>query len=140
MNPSTTAITIEATVKATPAKVWTAWTDPAHITRWNFAADDWCCPSASNDLRVGGKYAARMEAKDGSFGFDFEAIYDEVTPEKSMTYTMPDGRVVTTTFEEASGTTRVKTVFDAESENSIEMQRDGWQAILNNFKRYVEAT
>ncbi|WP_417462740.1 SRPBCC family protein [Kordiimonas sp.] len=139
-NPSTTPITIEANIAAPAAKVWAAWTDPAHITKWNFASDDWCCPSASNDLRVGGKYTARMEAKDGSFGFDFEAIYDEVTPEKSMTYTMPDGRVVTTTFEEAGGTTTVKTVFDAESENPVEVQRDGWQAILNSFKRYAEAS
>ena len=134
-----TKVTIHATIAVSPEKVWNRWTQPEHITQWNFASDDWCCPSAENDLRVGGTYKARMEAKDGSFGFDFEAVYNEVTEFESFTYTMPDGRVVSTSFEDQGGSTKITTVFDAESENPIEMQRDGWQAILNNFKKYAEA-
>lgn len=131
-------ITIEAVVAATPNKVWETWTDPKHITKWNFASDDWQCPSASNDLKVGGKYVARMEAKDGSFGFDFEAIYDEVIDQKKISYTMGDGRQATTRFEDLGGKTKVTTTFDAEGTNPEEMQRAGWQAILNNFKKYAE--
>jgi uncharacterized protein YndB with AHSA1/START domain len=134
----TTKITVEAMVDANSKKVWEAWTKPEHITKWNFASDDWQCPAASNDLRVGGKYSARMEAKDGSFGFDFEAIYNEVIELKKITYTMPDGRVATTNFTDAGGKTKVITTFDAESENSIELQQQGWQAILNNFAQYVK--
>tara|TARA_R110000868_G_scaffold259361_5_gene517300 strand:+ start:62874 stop:63290 length:417 start_codon:yes stop_codon:yes gene_type:complete len=132
-------ITIESIISTTIEIVWESWTEPNHITKWNFATDDWQCPSAENDLRVGGKYKARMEAKDGSFSFDFEAIYDEVIPQKKLIYTMPDGRVVTTSFEDQGETTKVTTVFDAESENPVEMQKNGWQAILNNFTKYVEA-
>lgn len=131
-------ITIESTITASPKKVWEAWTEPKHITRWNFATEDWQCPKASNDLKVGGKYSARMEAKDGSFGFDFEATYNEVIDQKKITYTMGDGRQATTKFEDLGGKTKVTTVFDAEKENSEEMQKQGWQAILNNFKKYVE--
>lgn len=131
-------ITISATVVASLETAWEVWTQPEHITKWNFASDDWCCPSATNDMRVGGTYKARMEAKDGSFGFDFEAVYDDIVPQKSMTYTMPDGRRIKTDFA-ANGTgTTITTVFDAESNNPVEMQQAGWQAILNNFKRYAE--
>lgn len=133
-----TTIQIEATISSPLPKVWSHWTEPKHITQWNFAVPEWQCPSASNDLRVGGKYAARMEAKDGSFGFDFEAIYDEVVPQKKLTYTIADGRKVTTTFEAQGDSTKVTTVFVAEKQNPIEMQRGGWQAILNNFKKYTE--
>lgn len=136
---STTQITIEAIVSAPPQKVWRCWTDPGHITNWNFATDDWCCPQVENNLYIGGKYSARMEAKDGSIGFDFEAVYDEVIEHKKITYTMTDGRVATTRFEELEGSTKLTTTFDAEEQNSIDMQRNGWQAILNNFKKYVEA-
>lgn len=132
-------ITIETTISNDLQNVWTYWTAPEHITNWNFASDDWHCPSAENDLRVGGKYSARMEAKDGSFGFDFEAIYDEVIDQKRITYTIADGRQAITDFENLGGKTKVTTTFDAESENPVEMQRDGWQAILNNFKKYAEA-
>lgn len=132
-------IRIEAIISAAPQKVWTYWTNPEHIIKWNFASDDWHCPRAVNDLTVGGKYGARMEAKDGSFGFDFEAIYNEVIDQKKLTYTMEDGRKVTTDFEKIGDKTKVTTVFDAEMENSEEMQKAGWQAILNNFKKYVEA-
>ncbi|UOF02451.1 SRPBCC family protein [Bdellovibrio reynosensis] len=131
-------IQIEATVHAAPAKVWSYWTKPEHIQNWNFASDDWQCPRAENDLRVGGKYSARMEAKDGSFGFDFTAIYNEIVDQKKITYTMEDGRVASTTFEDLGGNTKVTTIFDAEKMNPEEMQKNGWQAILNNFKKYVE--
>jgi uncharacterized protein YndB with AHSA1/START domain len=137
MNPP--RIRIEATIAAKLAEVWRCWTSPEHITRWNFASDDWCCPSARNELKVGGTYAARMEAKDGSFGFDFEAVYDEVVEPTRLRYTMGDGRRASTDFVERSGATIVTTTFDAEAENPVEMQRAGWQAILDNFKRYVES-
>ena len=132
-------ITIEALIAAEPRRVWECWTRPEHITGWNFAIDTWQCPRASNELRVGGKYSARMEAKDGSFGFDFEAIYDEIVDQKKLTYTMTDGRKATTQFERMGDQTQVTTTFDAESQNPVEMQREGWQSILNNFKRYVES-
>lgn len=134
-----TKITIEATISANTKKVWYYWAKPEHITKWNFASDDWHCPSAENDLRVGGKLHSRMEAKDGSFGFDFEATYDEVVDQKKITYTMADGRRAATNFENLGNETKVTIIFDAENENSVEMQKDGWQAILNNFKKYVEA-
>lgn len=130
-------ITIEATIDAPLERVWTCWTSPEHITQWNFATDDWCCPSAENDLRVGGRYRARMEAKDGSFGFDFEAVYDTVTPNEELVYTLEDGRRVQTTFTHEGGTTTVTTSFDPERDNPVEMQRGGWQAILDNFAKYV---
>lgn len=132
-------ITIEATISAPIAKVWSYWTKPEHITKWNFAIPEWCCPTAANDLRVGGKYAARMEAKDGSFGFDFEAVYDEVVDQKRLTYTMTDGRKATTEFERIGDRTKLTTTFDAEAQNPVDMQKSGWQAILNNFKTYAEA-
>lgn len=131
-------IKIEATISADPKKVWQRWTDPQHITKWNFASDDWHCPSATNDLRKGGKFTSRMEAKDKSFGFDFEGTYDEVVDQKKISYVMSDGRKVITDFEKVGDVTKVSTVFDAEDENSAEMQKNGWQAILNNFKNYVE--
>lgn len=131
-------ITITTAVDAPVERVWQAYTTPADITQWNFASDDWCCPSVEADLRVGGNYRARMEAKDGSFGFDFEAVYEEFDPRKALTMAMTDGRKARTTFEATDTGTKVTTVFDAETENPIEMQRDGWQAILNNFKAHVE--
>jgi uncharacterized protein YndB with AHSA1/START domain len=126
-------------VAAPVEKVWQYWTQPAHITQWNFASDDWQCPRATNDLRPGGHMNVRMEAKDGSFGFDFEATYTEVITHKRIAYTMSDGRRAVTDFEAAGGNTNVTTTFDAESENPVDMQKDGWQAILNNFKRYTES-
>ncbi len=132
-------IQIQATVAVSKAKAWTLWTQPQHITNWNFASDDWCCPRAENDLRAGGRLLYRMEAVDGSFGFDFEAIYNEVIHEARVAYTMTDGRLVETTFEVLGDSTRVSTSFDAEQENPVDMQRAGWQAILDNFKRYAES-
>jgi len=134
-----TKIKIEATVSADVNKVWEYWTKPVHITKWNFASDDWHCPSAENDLKIGGKFISRMEAKDGSFGFDFEGIYDEVIEHNKITYSLEDGRQSRTNFKQIGDKTRITTSFDAENENPVEMQRDGWQAILNNFKKYVEA-
>ena len=131
-------IVITALVNNTLKKTWECYTQPQHITKWNFAIDEWQCPTATNELKVGGKYSARMEAKDGSFGFDFEAIYDEVEEYKKLAYTMLDGRKATITFEQIDKHIKVEITFDAESENPIEIQRDGWQAILNNFKKYTE--
>lgn len=136
---NTEKIKIETTISADIKKVWDYYTKPEHITKWNFASDDWHCPKAENDLRVGGKLKSRMEAKDGSFGFDFEAIYDEVVEHKKISYTMTDGREAITNFKYQNGKTKVTTTFDAENENPVDMQRSGWQAILDNFKKYVEA-
>ena len=132
-------IKIESTVLADIKKVWDYWTKPEYITKWNFASDDWHCPSSENDLRVGGKFSSRMEAKDGSFGFDFEGIYDEVVEHKKIAYTMGDGRQAITNFEQQGNKTIITTTFDAENENPIEMQKYDWQAILDNFKKKVES-
>lgn len=134
-----TKVTIETLIDADVSKVWNYFTAPEHITKWNFASDDWHCPRAVNDLRVGGKMSSRMEAKDGSFGFDFEAIYDAVIDHKKISYTMTDGRQATTNFEVQNDATKVSTTFDAENENPVDMQRTGWQTILDNFKKYVES-
>lgn len=135
---NTTKVSVTAEVEASPEKVWKAWTSPEHIVKWNFASPDWHCPSSTNDLRVGGKMKSRMEAKDGSFGFDFEATYDEVVELRKISYSMDDGRQATTLFESAGNKTRITTIFDAEGTHPIEMQKDGWQAILNNFKNHAE--
>ncbi|PJZ46393.1 SRPBCC family protein [Leptospira brenneri] len=132
-------ITVQSTINADNKKVWDYYNQPEHITHWNFASDDWQCPWAKIDLRVGGKYSARMEAKDGSFGFEFEATYDKVIDQKLIGYTMEDGRKATVEFESLGNNTQVTVKFDAENENSIEMQQGGWQAILDNFKKYVES-
>ena len=131
-------VIIEVIVNATISKIWENWTEPKHITQWNNASDDWHTSHAENDLRVGGKFLSRMEAKDGSFGFDFEGVYSEVIPFGKIKYVLEDGRQVETLFDENGETTKVTTTFDAENENPIEMQKGGWQAILNNFKKYVE--
>jgi uncharacterized protein YndB with AHSA1/START domain len=136
---SATKITIETTIGAPPEKVWDFWNKPEHITKWNFAIDTWHCPKATNDLRVGGKLQSRMEAKDGSFGFDFEGTYNEVVDQKRIVYTIADGRKVETDFSDLGGKTKIVTVFEAESENPVEMQKGGWQSILDSFKRYAEA-
>ena len=133
-----TKITIEATVNAPVEKVWQAWNNPADIVKWNTPDPSWHTPSSENDLRTGGKFKNRMEAKDGSFGFDFEGTYDKVDLHKEITYTMPDGRSATTLFEEKDGKTTLTTTFDAETENDPEFQKQGWQSILNNFVAYAE--
>lgn len=134
-----TKISIETNVSAPVQKVWDFYNKPEHITQWNFAHESWHCPRAENDLRAGGMLKARMEARDGSAGFDFEAIYNEVRPYERIAYTLGDGRKVETDFIPVDGMTRVVTVFDAESENPPELQKSGWQAILDNFKKYTEA-
>jgi len=134
-----TSITVENTVNAPVEKVWELWTAPEHITKWNNASDDWHTTRAENDLRAGGKFLSRMEAKDGSFGFDFEGTYDEVRPNEAIVYTIADGRRVEVIFTSAGDSTKVVETFEAESENPIEMQRGGWQAILDSFKKYAEA-
>ncbi len=133
-----TTITIETVVNAPVEKVWDAWTNPEHITKWSFASDDWHTPWAKNDLRAGGSFSSRMEAKDGSMGFEFGGVYDAVTSNKHIAYTMEDGRKVKIDFTADGNSTKVVESFDAESENSIEMQQAGWQAILDNFKKYTE--
>src|SRR5690606_23836148 len=138
INMNFTKITIEALIAASPEKVWDYYNSPKHITQWNHASDDWHCPKAENDMKIGGTYLARMDAKDGSFGFDFKAIYDEIIPMAKVAYTLEDERKVVTTFEKQGEQTKVTTVFDAEGMNPIDMQKAGWQAILNNFKRYTE--
>ena len=130
-------IVVTATINADAKKVWDYYTNPAHIVNWNFADPSWHCPTASNDMKVGGIYKARMEAKDGSFGFDFEAIYTEITDGKQFSYEF-GGRNATVTFENQDDQTEVIVSFDPEKENSLEMQKNGWQAILDNFKKYTE--
>ena len=133
-----TKITIHATISAGIQKVWNYYTQPEHITKWNFASPDWHCPSASNDMRIGGKHTARMEAKDGSFGFEFEATYSEITENQKFVYIMPDGREVSVSINEDNHLTNITVCFDTETENPVDLQREGWQAILNNFKNYAE--
>lgn len=132
-------ITVTADVAAPVAKVWEYWSAPNHITKWSNASDDWHTPRAENDLRQGGSFLSRMEARDGSMGFDFGGVYDEVKEHQLIAYTMGDGRKVSVTFSEDGNTTHIVESFEPESENPEEMQRTGWQAILDNFKKYVEA-
>ena len=134
-----TTITVETTVHAPIEKVWPYWTLPEHIRKWNTASDDWHTTASENDLRVGGKFNARMEAKDGSFGFDFWGIYDEIKTNELIAYTLGDGRKVTTTFAPHGEEIKVAQTFEAEATNPIEMQRGGWQAIMDHFKKYTEA-
>lgn len=132
-------ITVETLARTDLATAWSAYNTPEDIVRWNNASDDWHSPSSRVDLREGGTFSTRMEAKDGSMGFDFEGVYSRVVPQQLIEYRMDDGREVAVHFEEADGRVRVRTVFDAESGNPAEMQREGWQAILDNFARYAEA-
>lgn len=131
-------IAISALIDAGIKKVWECYTQPEHIVHWNFASDDWMCPSATNDLRVGGTYKARMEAKDGSFGFDFEAVYDEIIPDQKIAYSLGDARKVIIQFTPSADQTRVDSEFDSEDQNPLDMQRQGWQSILDNFKKHTE--
>lgn len=132
-----TQVTIEATIQASLEKVWSVWTSPEHIVKWNAASDDWHTTKAENDLRVGGRFLSRMEAKDGSFGFDFTGTYDEVVQHELIAYTMEDGRKVRAHFSQSGKSTKIVSVFDAEQENPVDMQKNGWQAILDNFAKYV---
>ncbi len=131
-------ITVETIVNAPAEKVWQYWSQPQHITQWCQASDDWHAPDAENDLWVGGKFKTTMAAKDGSFSFDFAGIYDTVTPMQVIAYVIADGRKVRVEFAGDGAETTVTETFDPEEVNSRELQQGGWQAILNNFKRYVE--
>lgn len=132
-------ITVETPVHAPIARVWDTWNDPEDIVRWNSAQDDWHTTRSTVDLREGGRFLSRMEAKDGSMGFDFEGTYTRIVPHETIEYRMGDGREVAVEFIQQDGRVLVRTTFDAESENPPEMQREGWQAISDNFGRYVEA-
>jgi len=134
-----TIITVENTINAPVEKVWELWTKPEHIIKWNNASEDWHTPHAENDLRPGGSFVSRMEAKDGSMGFDFGGVYDEVRNNEYIGYTMDDGRKVKISFSTGGNKTKVVESFEAENTNSVELQKGGWQAILNNFKEYTEA-
>jgi uncharacterized protein YndB with AHSA1/START domain len=132
-------ITVASKINASVEKVWAAYTNPDDIQKWNFASPDWHCPKASNDVRVGGKFSSTMAAKDGSFSFDFEGTYTEVAPQQKLSYVMDDGRKCTVTFEPTDATiTKVTTTFEMENQNSEELQKGGWQSILENFKHYTE--
>ena len=133
-----TNITVEATVNVPVEKAWEYFTKPEHITKWNFASDDWHCPEAKNDLQPGGKLLARTEAKDESFGFDFEAVYETVEPYEKIEYTIADGRKVRIDFKPQGNATHVTEIFEAEDTNSLDMQKTGWQAIMDNYKKYTE--
>jgi uncharacterized protein YndB with AHSA1/START domain len=133
------AITVETTVKAPVEKVWKVWSEPKHITRWANASDDWHAPYADNDLKRDGKFKTTMAAKDGSVSFDFEGVYTNVQPHKVIEYTIADGRKVKVNFSGKENETRVTETFEPENENSIELQRGGWQAILDSFKKYCES-
>ncbi|AOS45965.1 hypothetical protein Verru16b_03056 [Lacunisphaera limnophila] len=131
-------ITIETTVAASVATAWQAWTSPAAITQWNFASPDWSCPRAELDLRPGGKFKYRMEAKDGSFGFDFEGEFTAVIPNQKLEYSLGDDRKVSVDFIAEGGATRIVESFQAEDAHAGEAQRQGWLAILHNFKKFVD--
>ena len=136
---SKTAITIDTVVKSPVDKVWAYWNEAKHITKWAFASDEWHSPKAENDLREGGRFTTTMAAKDGSMSFDFSGVYTKVEPGKLIEYTTDDDRKVTVAFSGNGNETKIIETFEAESINPIEMQRGGWQAILNNFKKYTEA-
>ena len=131
-------ITIQALIAAPVQLVWGKWNNPADIVKWNTASDDWHTTKAANDLQTGGTFNSRMEAKDGSFGFDFYGIYDKVVENELLEITLGDKRKVTVIFKSAEGQTLITQTFEAENENSPELQQNGWQAILDNFKKYTE--
>ncbi|MCU0442092.1 MAG: SRPBCC family protein [Bacteroidia bacterium] len=131
-------ITVEAHIEAPIEKVWTYWTQPEHIMNWNAASDDWHTPYAENNLQIGQSFLSRMAAKDGSASFDFKGTYTAIVHHQLIAYTMEDGRKVRIEFEQREQSTHVTEQFDPESENPIELQEAGWQAILNHFKRYTE--
>jgi len=135
-----TIITVEAIINAPVEKVWQCWTDPRHIVHWNYASDDWHTSRAENDLREGGKFSFRMESRDGSQGFDYSGKHTKIVSQKLIESTLDDDRKVSVSFVQNGNVTRVRENFEAEHTNTIELQQSGWQAILNNFKKYVEAS
>lgn len=137
-NEKKTEITVQAKIAAPLTQVWKLWTGPEHIVKWNNASDDWHTPASENDLRIGGRFKSTMAAKDGSMSFDFEGTYTDVQDHSFIAYALDDDRKVSITFQELEGQTEVVETFEAESMNPVEMQQGGWQAILNNFKKYAE--
>jgi uncharacterized protein YndB with AHSA1/START domain len=135
----TSPLTVEVLISAPLEKVWQYWNEPEHMTGWCFASDDWHAPRATNNLAEGESFTIRMEAKDGSAGFDMGGTYTLIEDQKKIEYVMDDGRKVSITFESDGEQVRVTETFDAETENSLELQQQGWQAILENFKKYVES-
>ena len=131
-------ITIETSIDAPVDKVWKYFSEPEHITKWNQASDDWHSPSAENDLRVDGKFTTHMAAKDGSASFNFSGTYTEVTEHERIEYVLEDDRKVLIVFEAEGKSTKMTETFDAETSNPVEMQKGGWQAILDSFKKYTE--
>ena len=119
-------------------KAWDLWTLPEHIVNWNFASEDWCAPNATNDLKIGGTFSYRMEAKDGSFGFDLKGTYIAIKPMELIEYNLEDNRKVYIHFESKNNETHIIQTFEAENQNPIELQQNGWQAIMNNYKIYAE--
>jgi uncharacterized protein YndB with AHSA1/START domain len=136
----TTKVLVEVVSSKPVRELWDLWTKPEHITQWYYALDTWHAPAAENDLRVNGRFKTRMEAKDGSMGFDFEGVYTEVSHLKRIDYKLADGREVSVRFNEIPGGVRISELFDIETINSPEIQRNGWQSILDNFKNYAEKT
>lgn len=139
MEAKNETITVQTNIESTIETVWNCWNEPEHITQWYFASDDWHSPRAENDLQVGGKFTTHMAAKDGSFSFDFEGIFSAVKKFSLIEYSLGDGRKVKITFSASGDTVSLTETFDPEEENSHELQRSGWQSILNNFKKYVES-
>lgn len=132
-------IKVEAIVNGNIEKVWDYWSNPEHITKWAFASEDWYAPHAENDLIIGGKFLTKMAAKDNSSAFDFTGVYTNIVPGEKIEYKMDDGRSVSVTFEKLSDdSVKITEEFEMENINSEELQREGWQAILNNFKKHVE--
>jgi uncharacterized protein YndB with AHSA1/START domain len=131
-------ITVKVTVNAPIQKAWDYWTKPEHIMEWSFASDDWEAPAAANDLAIGGTFSTTMAAKDGSVEFEFGGTYTNIVDLKEISYSMDDGREVTILFSTEGSTVTITETFDPENENPRDMQREGWQSILNNYKKYVE--
>ena len=132
-------VTLKTTILRPVQKVWEFFTKPEHITQWNFANDEWKCPSAKSDLREGGRFNYRMETKDGSFGFDYAGVFEEIIPEQKLSYHLDDGRKVEVFFASIdNSTTEITEIFEPETSNPVEMQRDGWDKILHNFEKYAE--
>lgn len=133
-----TSITVETNINGPIEKIWKIWTEPMHIKQWNNASEDWHTTETENDLQIGKKFRSRMEAKDGSAGFDFEGVYEDIKNHELIAYTLSDGRKVKVVFNSDGNSTKITESFEAENTNPIEMQQNGWQAILDNFKQYVE--
>lgn len=132
-------ITVETKVNSSIDKIWEFWTKPEHIVNWNFAIPEWHCPKAKNNLEVGKPFSYRMEAKDGSMGFDYSGTYTKIEPNSEIEYALEDGRKVNITFEREGDSVSIIENFEIEDTNTLEQQRQGWQAILDNFKTYVES-